>query len=306
MNSGGGGVGKDSAQRVVSAAEITRNFGMWQDLAGQGPIVVTHHGRARCVLVSADTFERMSQQTGGNQIAVHHAAIEHGLLAERIDSGFAVFNADMELREVNSLGAMILDQPREVLLGLPLGEILPELANGIADMQLRRTLRTGEAVRLVVPMRAGSLHVHAFPWPDGIAITLRRTNEEEELEQTSAEIAAIRKALTAYGGIGTARISVRGTLSMADRGLAEVTGVAIDRLAGARLIDLFTRRSRISVGEALESVLLESRAVALDATLLADGGSELSVRVALAPLADGWGVGGAMLMVETQHDGGHA
>lgn len=292
---------RDNTQRTVTAAEITRNFGMWQDLAGQGPVVVTHHGRARCVLLSADAFEVMARQGGVNEVAVQHAAIEHALLAERIDSGFVVLDAALALREINSLGSMMLGKPREALLGAPVGDIIPELAEGFADMQLRRTLRTGEATRLAVPGRDGSLHVHVFPWPDGLAMTLRRTAEEEEFERTSAEIAAIRKALTAYGGIGTARITMRGTLSSADRGLAEVTGLSPDRLTGVRLVDLFTRGSRVEIGEAVEAVLTGSRAVALNAVLLVNGGTELPVRAALAPLAEGLGIGGAMLMLETLH-----
>lgn len=35
---------------TVSAADVIRNFGLWQERALAGPITITHHGRARTVL----------------------------------------------------------------------------------------------------------------------------------------------------------------------------------------------------------------------------------------------------------------
>jgi prevent-host-death family protein len=45
---------------AVPAAELTRNFGLWQDRTAQGPVFVTNHGRPRVVLLSMDDFARIS------------------------------------------------------------------------------------------------------------------------------------------------------------------------------------------------------------------------------------------------------
>lgn len=44
----------------VAAAEVIRNFGFWQQQALQKPLVVTHHGRARVMLISTEHFEALT------------------------------------------------------------------------------------------------------------------------------------------------------------------------------------------------------------------------------------------------------
>lgn len=44
---------RDIAPARVTAGEISRNFGQWQDVALSGPVIVTHHGRPRVVMTSA-------------------------------------------------------------------------------------------------------------------------------------------------------------------------------------------------------------------------------------------------------------
>lgn len=44
----------------ATAAEVSRNFGRWQDQALAGPVVVTHHGRPRVVVVSAQQYEALT------------------------------------------------------------------------------------------------------------------------------------------------------------------------------------------------------------------------------------------------------
>ncbi len=45
----------------ATAAEVSRNFGRWQDQALAGPVVVTHHGRPRVVVVSAQQYETLTE-----------------------------------------------------------------------------------------------------------------------------------------------------------------------------------------------------------------------------------------------------
>lgn len=49
----------------ATAAEVSRNFGRWQDHALSGPIVVTHHGRPRVVVLSAHHYETLTGPDGG-------------------------------------------------------------------------------------------------------------------------------------------------------------------------------------------------------------------------------------------------
>jgi PAS domain-containing protein len=45
----------------ATAAEVSRSFGRWQDQALAGPVVVTHHGRPRVVVLSALQYEAMTE-----------------------------------------------------------------------------------------------------------------------------------------------------------------------------------------------------------------------------------------------------
>jgi PAS domain S-box-containing protein len=285
------------APRFVSAAEITRNFGMWQDRAGQGPLIVTHHGRPRCVLLSADAWRDISERPGGPTAQADRAAIEHDLLAERIDLAFLALDRALTIRSANALAAMTLGRPRDALIDLPLADVLPGWCEGPVATQLRHTLRTGEQAQLLVPHAAGRLRVHIFPWPDGVALTLRAAGEEDDADQLAARSAARGAALSALGSVGIADLSVRGTIVSADRAFAAMTGFQPERLVGVRASDLLTVASRVPVTEAVERVLSRGSAAALDARLLVNGGEERPIRVALAPLNEGYAIGGAVMAV---------
>lgn len=283
------------APRFVSAAEITRNFGMWQDRAAQGPLVVTHHGRPRCVLLSAAAWQQMAS---ADPVADDEkAAIEHDLLAERIDSGFVALDAELTIRGANALGAMILGHARETLVGLSFADAMPVLAEGPVGGQLRRTLRTGEDGRLTAPHGGGKLRVHVFPWPDGVALTLGPAGEEDEADQAERAAIALREAIEAHGAIGTAQISMRGTIKVADAGFARMAGFTPCRLVGVRATDLLALSARTPVSEALEAVLSGKGGRSIDSVLLVNGAQERPVHISLAPIVEGYGTSGAVMVM---------
>mgnify|MGYP001111566096 FL=1 len=53
-----------STPDAVTAAEIIRNFGYWQQQALSHPVTVTHHGRARVTLISTEEYERLTSGAG--------------------------------------------------------------------------------------------------------------------------------------------------------------------------------------------------------------------------------------------------
>jgi PAS domain-containing protein len=283
------------APRFVSAAEITRNFGMWQDRAAQGPLIVTHHGRPRCVLLSASAWQQMANV--GPPMPGEKALIEHDLLAERIDSGFIALDGDLTIRGANALGAMMLGHARETLVGLSFADAMPVLAEGPVGGHLRRTLRTGEDGRLTAPHGGGKLRVHVFPWPAGVALTLRPTGEEDEANQAERVATALREAIAAHGAIGSAQISMRGTIKSADAGFAKLTGFAAGRLVGVRATDLLALSARAKAAEAVESVLSGKGAQSVGSLLLVDGAEERAVQISLAPIIEGYGTNGAVMVL---------
>ena len=48
--------------KTVSAAELQRNIGRYQDIALREPVAVTRNGRDSCVLVSTDEYHRLKRR----------------------------------------------------------------------------------------------------------------------------------------------------------------------------------------------------------------------------------------------------
>ncbi|WP_419825700.1 type II toxin-antitoxin system prevent-host-death family antitoxin [Sphingomonas sp.] len=288
------------APRFVSAAEITRNFGMWQDRAGQGPLVVTHHGRPRCVLLSAESYRAIAE--GGALDEVGGEAARHGityaLLAERIDAGLVELDADLTITRANGVAGLLLRRAAEHLVGRAIAEAAPTLGTGFPGARIGRAARDGEEARFDCLMDDGTgVSVHVFPWPGGAALLLRRAGAAEAAERAMAEAGARDAALAAHGGLGQMRLTVRGTIAEVDYAFAALAGFERARLTGVRAADLMALSARVALADAIERVLSGGGPEALDTRLLVNGGDERAVRVGIAPVPDGLAVGGAAIAV---------
>jgi prevent-host-death family protein len=286
--------------RFVSAAEITRNFGMWQDRAGQGPLVVTHHGRPRCVLLSAESYRAIAESGAldedGGETARH--GVGYALLAERIEAGLVELDVDLTITRANSVAGLLLHRAAEHLVGRALAEVAPTFGTGFPGARLRRAAREGEEARFDCPMEDGSaVSAHVFPWPGGAALLLRRAGADEAAERAVAEASARDAALAAHGGVGMVQLTVRGTIAEADTAFATLAGFDRKRLKGVRAIDLMALSARVALADAIERVLSGGGSEAIDTRLLVNGGDERPVRVALAPMPSGLAVGGAAMAV---------
>jgi prevent-host-death family protein len=47
---------------TVTAAELSKNFGAYQDAALREPVIITKNGRPRTVLIAYEDFQRLSQR----------------------------------------------------------------------------------------------------------------------------------------------------------------------------------------------------------------------------------------------------
>ncbi|NIJ33774.1 PAS domain-containing protein [Sphingomonas oligoaromativorans] len=279
--------------QCVSSAELTRNFGAWQDRAARGPLVVTHHGRPRCVLLAADAYAQFSR----SEAQESEIAVDHALLSERIDVGFVVLDKSLRMQELNTLASVMLGRSRDRLIGTSILDLLPRLAEDPYHTQIRRVLRSAAPARFsLVGQDERSIHLHAFPWPTGMALTLQSASSEDEAENELARARALSAALETHGNIGTAQLTVRASIAEVDASFASIVGIAPDRLAGARVTDLFAMASRDAVSAALEKVMGGAKVEALDACLLVDGGDRPR-RIALASWKEGYGIGGAVMVL---------
>lgn len=289
----------------VTAAEITRNFGMWQDRAALNPVIVTHHGRARCVLLSASSYHQLARSTGP-ETSTGQDGLLMQVLAERIDLAFLVIDERLCVREANTAAAILLGAQRELLLGRPLDQLWPDFEDSVAEAHIRRAMRANETAQVRLRVDGATLSINAFPWPGGLGLLIRAAGGEEQRDHAIAEAGAIHRLLMLDRQLGTVKLSTRGTISEPDPGFCAMTGIPAERLTGARFIDLVSRNGRAGLSGIIEQAFAGSDEGQGDAVLINNDGLEVPVRFAITAIRDDLGMTGAMVMVRDRRGGAHA
>lgn len=286
-----------SSVQTVSSAELTRNFAYWQDRAAHGPVTITYHGRPRYVLLAAESWDAERSISDGESAK---RELEYQFLVEHMDGGLLVADTALRITDASSAAALIVGRAAATIVGSPITDVLPSSTHATALSSLRHVLRSGEQAQfdLLLDEENGTrLRVRAFPWVEGVALLLRVSYEDDE-EARLAEQTALEKARQAHGRIEVLRLTVRGTVTMVEAEFAKLVELSRERILGLRFSDLLAVRDRPVAREALERVLSgRVEAEAFDARLLCGGADEISARISVAPLASGYAVGGAMVIV---------
>src|SRR3954470_4215476 len=138
-----------SKRNSVPAAELMRNFGLWQDRAAHGPVFVTNHGRPRLVLLSTDDFDRIGKTPPvPSGLAMDPVA---GLLLDRLDDGFVAFDDHEIVRRINTAAALYFRRPAEEVLGLSLNQLGDPAGNAQSIGYVRRAISGGEVGTFEMP-----------------------------------------------------------------------------------------------------------------------------------------------------------
>ncbi len=274
----------------VPATDLSRNFGLWQDRAATGPVFVTHHGRTRSVLLSAQDYARLGMPGPGDSRDDRLVMA----LNQALD-GFIAFDADRRMTMVNPVAAAHLRATPATLVGRTLTEVAPAFADTILLARLDRALGCGEASTLDLPSALypdAVLRLRLRPYPGGAAIFFRNVADERRADEALAMAAARDQVMALLPGIGTGRLNLRGLLIGDSVGLAAMVGVAPERLTGIRLSDLVALDARYAVGEAVDALLSGGEARRIATRLLIEGGEERDSLLALAPIRSGSAVEG--------------
>lgn len=292
-----------SSAQTVSSAELTRNFAYWQDRAAHGPVTITYHGRPRYVLLAAESWD--AEHAVGERES-NQRELEYKFLVEHMDGGLLVADPELKITDVSSAAALILGHTQTALVGAPITDALPTSTHVTLLSSLRHVLRSGEQAQFDLTLDEGNgtrLRVRAVPWVEGVALLVRVSYENDE-EARLAEQTALEKARVAHGRIEVIRLSVRGTVTVAEIEFAKLVGLARERILGLRFVDLLAVPDRTVARDAVEKVLSgRSEAEAFDARLLSGGSEEIGARISIAPLASGYAVGGAIVIVTLDPQG---
>ena len=290
------------SRQVVSAAEIIRNFGFWQQQALARPLTITHHGRARVMLLSTEEYDRLKGQSApeGDGTPVNDAEIKLATILENMAEGFILYDKDLRLIEMNRVAEAYFGVSREHMLGKTVAEALGRPGNIIADEILRRVLRTGEiesyeTTSAIFPGR--KIMARAFPYRDGVASLSVNITEREQLRAAAAEWLAGQTALAQLNQIALVKLDPRGRMTSVDEHFERLTGFSGPDLAEVRLFDIVENADRRRLQNGFEAVISNRVPAAAAVRILGKSGDVRPVTLAMAPLTQDFTALGVLVLV---------
>lgn len=282
------------ANQLVTASDLVRHFGLWQDRAVRAPVYVVHRGRPRLVLTSVELMDALCAPHGGAGGAAQPLSADALLRATR-DAVVAV-DGDGRVTAANAAARDLLGGTLDA--GTELATAWPSPDDFVAAAAAR-VAASGVAERLDVAGRRGTgqrLSADIVPLDRGAVLLARDVTAEERARDLEAQQNALATALSASGAAAAANISLRGYVEPPAAGLSALCGLDAAALSASRFTSLLDVRSRAAAGEALEHAL-GGEASALDVRLLVNRGDPMPARLAFAPRRRGAVVEGATALL---------
>ena len=285
----------------VTAGEVSRNFGQWQDVALTGPVIITHHGRPRVVLLSADRYASWSEESQAAGSAEDHTAeTSREAILEHVAEGFVALDPALRVTKVNSVFESLTGRSAAQLVGAQWSDLFPLATQAVIAEQMRRVMRTGEAVEFEADstVQTGRCYgVRVFPYPGGVAALFVNHTEEHDLRTRLRHARAMRAATSALPRLAVARLNVRGVLAETDEQFLRMTGFSSAELLDCRLSDVVRPAERRALTLALEKVLQGGPAACISTTLLVKAGEERTVELSLAAILRDGAADGVMVLM---------
>jgi len=281
---------------LVSAGEISRNFGHWQDRALESPVVVTHHGRPRVAVVSAGLFYGLAGESAGREARLGAETALSALLGAMTEA-FVAFDEHLRVVTANHPFEALAGLGASQLTGLAWATLFPAPSQALIGEQLLRALKAGE----VVEFEAGAspdgdrrCSMRAFPYPGGVALLIVNRSVELDLRRRIEAAEAFRAARSNLHDLGAARLNVRGAFAEMDERFADMTGFKVEELIDYRLTDVVRPAERHALSMLIETVLRTCQPTVTAATLLVRNGGERVVELSLAPVVEGYAATGVI------------
>ena len=279
---------RDIAPARVTAGEISRNFGQWQDVALSGPVIVTHHGRPRVVMISAEHYAAAGLAEGpagfDNDSALQTAETARSAIVGHLNEAFVALDPDLRITAVNAVFEDLKGASAAQLVGLAWTEVFSAPVQALIGEQFRRVLRTGESLEFESEstVQGRCFGVRVVPYPGGVAALFVNRTEERDLRARLDRAAALETALSVLPGVATARLNIRGVLASMDADFLRLTGFSEAELRDCRLSDIVRPAERRALTQAVEHALQGDAPGRLPVTLLVKDGAERTVELALA------------------------
>ena len=284
---------------TTTAADLSRHFGLWQDRAMSAPVMVTHHGRPRAVLISVEQYHHYEAGQGRAAAAALAENFNDAAILDRISQGFVALDRDLVVLRLNHAATSYLGRSADHVLGKPLALLYPALMDATRSRIFAQVMRTGERISFEAPSSIYPdqfVRIDAFPHADGVGFLFHAVADAESQRQSSGGDAL--KALLAVAlTVGTARISLRGTFARIDESLLAIIGGTAEALLSTPLIEIIAMPDRAALTKLMETVFEGHGAAAMPLAVTALDGTPLLVTLALAETRTAFAIDGAELLI---------
>lgn len=283
------------ADQIVTASDLVRHFGIWQDRAARAPLYILHRGRPRFVLTSIETMDALC--------AAHPPARPAAAVLDAIP----VLDAIRDLVLLADGAGFILASSRAARAYFGALAHVGGCVDAIAPPEIRAHLAAairhvidrgiGERLEIASAARAGRrLLLTIEPAGRGVAVIAQDTAGDPAADALDAASLA---ALDAAGG-ARALLDPNGRIEQPSRALCALLGIDPAALLHRPLASVMADPARPALDAALAQIALGQPAVALDSVALTASATAVPVRIGLAPIGRGGGLSGVAAVLLTQ------
>lgn len=266
----------------VTASDLVRQFGLWQERAIQQPVFVMRRGRPSLVLTSIDLMRRLcspNPQTGND-------TLEALLLDTMVEPVFLI-DGDARVQRMNRAARMAFGRPTGAEM---LSAILPDAAARFLAELAARARRAGATRNTELAVGDRRYRFAVVPMDGGAALIADDCTSEDDAVNATARFAAIVQAADMLDDLAWARVTSRGYVEAASAALGRMAGIEQAVLQSVRFVTLLVSENRRSVADAIDSVVSDGTPRRMIVALNCRSGGERSMRLALAPERAGAGV----------------
>lgn len=272
---------------IVTASDLVRHFGLWQERASREPVYVLHRGRPRFVLTSVEIMQALCSPAQG-------AATGDTTPAMGVES-FMDLTRDISLVVDRDLALISASRPARryfgdtAKAGTPLGDLFRSASAPFLLDAVRRVIASGltEEMETGGPYAGRSIAVAIDPIGAGACLHISDMTMIDDIAAIRAVHVADIEAQAATGLVAIGRINLRGYLEPPFGPIAAMAGVDAQSLSGTRFVGLIDLATRVAVGQALETAIETRAPTQVDASLLVCGATTRPVRLGFSPVGQG-------------------
>lgn len=279
-------------EQQVTASDLVRHFGIWQDRATRAPVYILHRGRPRLVLTSLDVMDALCAPHSSRPADSSHLQT----LLDSMESMTILLTPDRTVMGTSRgargyFGDLVQNGAPLSGLAAPGDEALLTAVARVAQSGLSETV---ECRSPRFPERLLNFSIDCGP--GGCVLHATDATAGEELQHWRDQHDSLSRSVEAAGA-AIAVVNLRGRIDFASAGLATLTGATLEALASARVVSLVAVGDRSALGDAFEAAIDQRTSQSLEASLLVGGAALRRVSVGLAPLLSSGHVTGVTILM---------